>query len=141
MRLLAMAFLTIVLGQAIGPLSGDWTGDYHGITYLRLAMNDSASAPQGMMSIGNSIHVDKQGNLDEVSEASTTLVPLLDIRRTGDVLSFSYRTADGDVDKFELRLVDTNTAELTLLLSEDQRQELASDGIPLPKPFRLAKSR
>ncbi len=65
---------------------------------------------------------------------------MLDVRQNGDVLSFSYDNG-GDVDKFELRLIDTNTAELTVLIPEEARQELAADGIPLPKPFRLAKSR
>jgi len=141
MRVLSASLAAIILGQALGPFGGDWTADFHGTTYVRLALNDQAGAPQGMMSIGKSIHVDKQGNLDNVSEAAVTLVPLLDVRRSGDVLSFTFKTADGDLDKFELRLIDTATAELTLLLSDDERQELASDGIPLPKPFRLIKSR
>jgi len=141
MRLLPMALATIWLGQALGPFSGNWTADFHGTTYVRLALTDGTSTPQGMMTIGRSIQVDKQGNLESVSEAGVTLVPLLDVHRSGDVLSFSYKTADGDIDKFELRLIDSDAAELTLILSDEQRQELASDGIPLPKPFRLAKSR
>jgi hypothetical protein len=140
MRLLALAFATVFLGQPLGPYSGDWTADFRGTTYLRLALNDAAGTPRGAMSIGNSIHVDKQGNLDGVSEAALTLRPMLDVRRSGEVLSFSY-PSDNGVDLFELRLVDTNIAELTLLLPEEARQELAADGIPMPKPFRLTKSR
>jgi hypothetical protein len=141
MRLLPIALVTVMLGQPLGPFGGEWSADFHGTTYVRLALNDGGSGPQGGMNIGNSIRVDKQGNLESVSEAGGTLVPLLDVRRSGDVLSFSYKTTDGDIDKFELRLVDTTTAELALILSEDERKELASDGIPPPKPFRLVKSR
>ena len=142
MRILALAFLTVTLGQPIGPYGGDWTADFHGTTYVRLVLSDKGGAPQGAMSIGTSLHVDGQGNIDGVSEAASTLTPMLDVRRSGEVLSFSYRSGDNvDVDTFELRLIDSNTAELTLLLPEEARQELAADGIPLPKPFRLAKSR
>jgi hypothetical protein len=141
MRLLALAFVTVVLGQPLGPYSGDWTADFNGTTYLRLALNDKAGAPQGAMSICNSIKVDGQGNVDRVTEAPSTLRPMTDVRRSGNVLSFSYDDDGQNVSKFELRLIDPNTADLTLLLPEEERQQLAAEGIPLPKPFRLAKSR
>ena len=141
MRFLALAFVTVMLGQSLGPYSGDWTADFNGTTYLRLTLNDKAGAPQGAMSIGNSIQVDGQGNVDRVTEAPSTLSPMTDMRRSGNVLSFSYDDDGQDVSKFELRLIDTNTADLTLLLPEDDRQQLAAEGITLPKPFRLAKSR
>jgi hypothetical protein len=140
MRLLALAFVTLVLGQPLGPYSGDWTADFHGTTYVRLALKEEAGVPKGAMSIGTSIHVDKSGNLDGVTEAASTLTPILDVRRSGDVLAFSYKT-DADVDQFELRLIDANAAELRLILPEEAQQELAADGIPLPKPFRLSKTR
>jgi hypothetical protein len=139
MRLLALAFVTVMLGQPLGPYSGDWTADFNGTTYLRLALNDKAGAPQGEMSICKSIQVDGQGNVDRVTEAPSTLRPMTDVRRSGDVLSFSYDDDGQNVSKFELRLINPNTADLTLLLPEDERQQLAAEGIPLPKPFRLAK--
>jgi len=66
---------------------------------------------------------------------------MTDVRRSGNVLSFSSDDDGQDVAKFELRLIDPNTADLTLLLPEEERQQLAAERIPLPKPFRLAKSR
>ena len=140
MRLLALAFVAVMLGQPLGPYSGDWTADFRGTTYVRLALNDKGGAPQGAMSIGKSIQVDGQGNVERVSEAALTLGPMLDVSRSGEVLSFSYKDGD-DVDKFELRLIDASSAELTLLIPEEERKQLAAEGIPLPKPFRLAKSR
>ena len=141
MRLLALAFVTVILGQPLGPYSGDWTADFNGTTYLRLALNDKAGAPQGAISICKSIQVDGQGNVDRVTEAPSTLRPMTDVRRNDNVLSFSYDDDGQNVSKFELRLIDPNTADLTLLLPEEDRQQLAAEGIPLPKPFRLAKSR
>ena len=141
MPLLALAFVTVMLGQSVGPYTGDWTADFHGTTYLRLTLTDKAGAPQGAMSIGKSIKVDGQGNVDTVTEAPSTLRPMKDVRRIGNVLSFSYEDDAHDVSQFELRLIDTNTAELTLILPEDERQQLAAEGVSLPKPFRLAKSR
>jgi len=141
MRLLALAFVTVVLGQPLGPYSGDWTAALNGTTYLRLTLNDRAGAPQGAMSICKSIQVDGQGNVDRVTEAPSALTPMTDVRRSGNVLSFSYDDGGHDVSKFELRLIDPNTADLTVLLPEEERQQLTAEGIPLPKPFRLAKSR
>ena len=141
MRLLPLAFVTVILGQPLGPYTGDWTADFNGTTYLRLTLNDKAGAPQGAIGICNSIHVDGQGNVDRVTEAPSTLRPMTDVRRSGNVLSFSYDDDGQNVSKFELRLIDPNTADLMLLLPEDERQQLAAEGIPLPKPFRLAKSR
>ena len=142
MRLLALAFVTVMLGQSVGPYTGHWTADFHGTTYLRLTLSDKAGAPQGALSIGKSIQVDGQGNVDRVTEAPSTLSPMTDVRRSGNVLSFSYYEDGGhDVSKFELRLIDANTAELTLLIPEEERRQLAAEGTSLPKPFRLAKSR
>jgi hypothetical protein len=141
MRLLTLACVTVILGQPLVPYSGDWTAEFHGTTYVRLALNDKAGTPQGALSIGKSIQVDGQGNVDRVTEAGSTLIPVTDVRRSGNVLSFSYEKDGRDFSKFELGLIDTNTAELTLLVPEEERQQLAVEGIPLPKPFRLAKSR
>src|SRR5262245_58429050 len=102
MRALALAFVTVMVGQPLGSYSGNWTADFHGTTYVRLALRDTAGGPQGAMSIGRSIHVDAQGNVDEAAEASSTLGPIIDARRNGEVVSFSYESG-GDVDKFELR--------------------------------------
>ena len=141
MRLLTLAFATVILGQPLIPYSGDWTAEFHGTTYLRLALNDKAGTPQGALSIGKSIHVDGQGNVDRVTEAGSTLTPVTDVRRSDNVLSFFYEKDGHDSARFELRFIGTNTAELTVLLTEEERQQLAAKGIPLPKPFRLSKSR
>ena len=139
MPALAVA-LAIMLGQPFNGYRGDWTANYHGTTYVRLALTDTVGAPQGAMSIGESIHVDARGDVDGVTEAPSRLTRMFDVRWTGTVLSFSVKNGD-DVHRFELRLIDANTGELTPILPEEQRQELANDGIPLPKPFPVTKAR
>jgi hypothetical protein len=139
MPALAIA-LAIMVGQPFNGYSGDWTADYHGTTYVRLALTDTVGAPQGAMSIGESIHVDARGNVDAVTEAPSNLTRMLDVRWNGTVLSFTVKNGD-DIDRFELRLIDANTGELTPIIPEEQRQELAKEGIPLPKPFPVTKAR
>jgi hypothetical protein len=139
--MLALAIaLAIMVGQPFNGYSGDWTADYHGTTYVRLALTGTVGAPQGAMSIGESIHVDARGNVDGVTEAPSNLTPMLDVRWNGTVLSFTVKN-DDDIDRFELRLIDANTGELTPIIPEEQRQELAKEGIPLPKPFPVTKAR
>ena len=140
MTAFAVVLLAVTVGQPFNGYVGEWTADYHGTTYVRLSLGDAAGAPQGTMSIGESIHIDAQGNVDAVTEAPSTLTRMLDVRWNGAVLSFSVSTGD-DVRRFELRLIDGNTGELTPIITEEQRQDLARDGIPLPKPFRVTKAR
>ena len=140
MRTLVMAFIAIALGQPGNPLSGNWTAEYHGTTYVRLILADSPVGPQGTMSIGESIHVDDEGNVDRVTAASATLNRMLDVRWNDVVLSFAINGGD-DIDRFEFRLVDANHAELTPIISEEDRQQLAAERIPLPKPFPLTRTR
>jgi hypothetical protein len=129
-----------MVGQPFNGYSGDWTADYHGTTYVRLALTDTVGAPQGAMSIGESIHIDARGDVDSVTEAPSKLTHMLDVRWNGTVLSFTVNNGD-DVHRFELRLIDANTGELTPIIPEEQRQELAKEGIPLPKPFPVTKAR
>ena len=139
MRPFAIAFAGLVLGQPGNVLNGNWTANFQGTTYVRLAFAEGATAPQGTMGIGQSIHVDGEGNVDNVTAASSTPTRMLDIRWNDGVLSFGIN--DGpDVDRFEFRLIDANHAELAMILSEEERRQAAAEKIPLPKPFRLTKT-
>ena len=128
-----------MLGQPGNVLNGNWTANFQGTTYVRLAFAEGATAPQGTMSIGKSIHVDDEGNVDSVILGSFTPTRIRDIRWNDGVLSFGIN--DGpDVDRFEFRLIDANHAELAMVLSEEERRQAAAEQIPLPKPFRLTKT-
>jgi hypothetical protein len=139
MRAFAIAFVGLVLGQPGSALNGNWTANFQGTTYVRLTFAGGATAPQGTMSIGQSIHVDDEGNVDSVTSASSTPTRMLDMRWNDGVLSFGIN--DGpDVDRFEFRMIDANHAELAMILSEEERRQAAVEQIPLPKPFRLTKT-
>ena len=139
MRPFAIAFVGLVLAQPANVLNGNWTANFQGTTYVRLTLAEGATAPQGTMSIGQSIHVDDEGNVDNVTAASSTPTRMLDIRWNDGVLSFGIN--DGpDVDRFEFRLIDANHAELAMILSGEERRQAAAEQIPLPKPFRLTKT-
>ena len=58
MRPFAIAFVGLVLGQPGNVLNGNWTANFQGTTYVRVAFTEGATAPQGTMSIGKSIHAD-----------------------------------------------------------------------------------
>ena len=70
MRPFAIAFVGLALGQPGNVLNGNWTANFQGTTYVRVAFAEGATAPQGTMSIGKSIHVDDERNVDSVTAAS-----------------------------------------------------------------------
>ena len=139
MRAFAIAFAGLVLGQPGNAVNGNWTANFQGTTYVRLVLADGATVPQGTMSIGHTIHVGDDGNVDSVTAPSSPPTRMLDVRWNDGVLSFGIN--DGpDVDRFEFRLIDASHAELTMILSEEERRQAAAEHIPLPKPFRLTKA-
>jgi len=139
MRLFAIAFAGLVLGQPWNVLNGNWSANFQSTTYVRLGFAESATAPQGTMSIGQSIHVDDEGNIDSVTAASSTPTRMLDIRWKDGVVSFGIN--DGpDIDRFEFRLIDANHADLVVIFSAEEQRQFAAEQIPLPKPFRLTKT-
>ena len=139
MRPFALAVVGLVLGQPGNVLNGNWTANFQGSTYVSLTFAEGATVPQGTMSIGQSIHVDDDGNVDSVTAASSTPTRMFDIRWNDGVLSFG--TNDGpDVDRFDFRLIDANHAELRMIFSEEERRQFAAEKIPLPKPFPLTKT-
>ena len=54
-------------------------------------------------------------------------------------MTFSVKDVE-DTDRFELRLLENADAELRFLLNDEDREDFAASGIPLPKPIRLRKS-
>ena len=59
------------------------------------------------MSIGKSIKVDGQGNVDTVTEATSTLRPIKEVRKSGNVLSFSYE--DDSHERQQVRVATHRT--------------------------------
>ena len=136
--LLVGTMLAAAEGQAVdGPIAGVWTAQFEGRTFLKLELQIANGATTGGLSSGN-IEVDAAGAVKRAAELPRELKPIFDVTRRGSVLTFA--TKDGtDTDRFELRLLDGSSAELWFLLNEADREELAANGVPVPKPIRLTR--
>jgi hypothetical protein len=136
--LLPLAISAVALAQA-GPQSfaGTWTAEQAGQTFVRLELRLSGSTLGGQISLGD-IHVDKKGVVERAKAAPAASTPLLDVARQDGLLTFARK--DGrDTDHFQLKVIDENTAELTFILSDTDRKELAAQGIPSLAPIKLTK--
>jgi hypothetical protein len=137
---LLVAIAAVSAAQSGGTsITGSWTAQFEGRTFLRLELKTVDGTITGGMSIGN-IEVDKQGALRRVGESPRDLRPIFDVTQRASTVTFSRKdTADSTPDRFELRLLETGGAELQFLLTEADRKELAASGIPAPKPIPLTK--
>lgn len=139
MKTLALVIaLTAVSGQSGGTsVDGVWIAQFEGRTFLRLELKTVDGTTTGGLSIGN-IEVDKQGALRLVGELPRTLTPIFDVTEQPSLVTFS-RKDGSDIDRFELHVLGTGRAELRFLLSDEDREELAADGVPAPKPIALTR--
>jgi hypothetical protein len=135
MALAALALTGAQTGRP--PYVGTWTADLAGQTYVRLELNVTNGALGGRISLGN-VHVGAQGEVNQVNSVASEFTPVQDIVLRDDGLSFTRRDGD-DTDHFEMRAAADGTMQLTFVLSDDDRAELARDGVPVPKPFTLTK--
>jgi hypothetical protein len=137
---LLVAIATVSVAQTGGAsITGSWTAQFEGRTFLTLELKAVDGTITGGMKVGN-IEVDKQGALRRVGESPRDLSPIFDVtQRASTVTFFRKDTDDSTPDRFELRLLEPGRAELQLLLSDALREELAADGIPAPKPIPLTK--
>ncbi len=95
---------------------------------MRLELRLSGSTLGGQISLGD-IHVDTKGVVETAKAAPAASTPLLDVARKDGLLTFARK--DGrDTDHFQLKVIDDNTAELTFILSDADRKEMAAQGIP-----------
>ena len=133
------AVVTVLFGQ-VTPQSfvGTWAAEFKGVTYARLELQNESGSISGRVSLGG-IHVTNDGTVDEVSFPATNWTPVFDVRLSNGVLTFARKDGD-DIDRFELRLLGSD-AELTLVFTADDRERLAQEDVPLPKPFRLTPSK
>jgi len=137
--LLLVATMAAMFGGQSGAesIDGTWTAQYQGRTFVRLELRVENGSVAGGLSIGN-IQVDAQGAVSRAAEAPEHLTPIFDVATRRPTVTFACK--DGaDTDRFELRLLDGGGAELQFLLSDDDRRALASSGVAVPKPIKLAK--
>ena len=135
-----LTLTALLAGQpANQPIDGSWTATFEGRTFIRLEIKTVNAALGGGISLGN-IELDPQGVVRRVEVARPNLTPIFDVKRTAASVTFSIREGGG-TDHFELRLLEKGDAELHFVLSDEDRKELKTEGVPLPKPIRLTKTR
>ncbi len=115
---------------------GTWIAKFGGTTHGRLELRTVNGALTGGISLGN-IEVNEDGTLRHVEPAPKELSPIFDVRQRGALIVFSRKEGD-DTEKFEMEVKGTE-AELRFVLTDEIRREFASEGIPIPKPFRLTR--
>jgi len=117
--------------------AGTWTAEHAAQTFVRLELQVTGSAIGGRISLGD-VEVDKTGALKTVTDTKREATPIFDVAERGGKLTFAHK--DGrETDKFEMKLIDATTAELALVITEDMRKEMASEGITDFKPFTLKR--
>jgi hypothetical protein len=137
---IAIALATVILaGGQGGPESyaGTWTADLAGQTFVRLELKVANGALGGRISLGN-IHVDAEGEIDLVNSVARNFTPVDDLVLGADSVSFTRKDGD-DTDHFELHVAPDGSVRLTFVPTEEDRAELAREGIPVPKPIVLKK--
>jgi len=139
MKTLALSIALAAASAQSGGTSaeGTWIAQFEGRTFLKLELKTVDGTTSGGLSIGN-IEVDKLGALRRVGELPPTLTPIFDVTEQPSLVTFS-RKDGSDTDRFELHVLGAGRAELRFLLSDEDRQELAADGIPVPKPIALTR--
>ena len=85
------------------------------------------------------MHLNDQGEIDKVLEPASDFIALFNVTFRVGVLRFARKDGD-DTDRFELR-VTGDTAELTLVVTDEFRQELKDNGLPVPKPIKLTRTK
>ena len=136
---LAMTVGQAPASQAPGQTyAGTWIAELTGTTYIRLELEGAAGALRGRISLGNITGLDAQGQVIKAEPAPRELTPIFDVTLRTTSLAFSHKNGN-DMDRFEMRLVGNEAADLLFILTDEDRKELAADGLPDPKPFRLKK--
>ena len=132
------AIAALSASQSGGPITGSWTAQFEGRTFLRLELKTENEMITGGICLGHSLEVDSQGAVRRTDEAPLVLTPIFDVKRRASTLTFS-RQDGASTDRFEVRLLDDGGAELRFLLDEEDVRELAASGVPPPKPIHLTK--
>jgi hypothetical protein len=135
--LLLAAVVSLIPQSALQPFDGTWTADVQGRPLVRLELHASGGALTGRIQLAD-IHVDSTGAVESVNSGLSAPAPLFDVIVKGGTATFT-RHDDADVDPFELVLTADGRAELRLIPTDEMREELARDGIPVPKPFALVR--
>jgi len=138
MSLVMLALAVSLTANQTGrqAFAGTWIATHGGTTFVRLELRVLENGIEGTIGLGN-IHVDRTGVVDEVTGAPGNLKPIFDVTLKDSTLSFASKD-EHDTDRFEVVLTGAD-AEIRFVFSDLDRQALAAEGVPVPKPIRLTK--
>jgi len=137
---MAVAITALSVGQpASGQIAGSWTAEFEGRTFVRLDIKTVNGAIAGGLSLGN-FEVDPQGVVRRADAAPLKLTPIFNATLKGSTLTF-FRKDDRDTDQFELHWLENGAVDLRFILNDEDRRQLAANGVPVPRPIRLAMQR
>lgn len=134
---LLIAGVLVFAQSGAATFAGTWTADLGGKAFVRLEIQETNGRVAGRISLAD-IHVNTEGVVDTVLTDARGFTPIFDIQLQDGMLSFARKDGD-DIDRFELREVGGAT-ELAFVPSAADRETLAREGVPLPKPIRLTKA-
>jgi hypothetical protein len=113
---------------------GSWVAEFNGSPFISLNLQMANGTMTGHISYSD-MHVDDKGVVDRTGPMHEPK-PVIDVAVVGSALTFTNKD-DDDTNHYEMRLVDATTAELRLVLTDAEKEEIAADGIHLPAPIRL----
>ena len=128
--------LALSLGQSLESFRGTWIAEFDGTTFVRLELDVAGGVLGGRIALGH-MEVDADGRVKAAREAANRPAPIFDVVIRDSTLSFSQKDGN-DTNRFEMHL-KAGEAELRFILDEDTLEELADDGIAVPKPVRLKR--
>jgi hypothetical protein len=135
--ILAAAVAAVLAQSPNQRYAGTWVAERSGQTYVKLELSVAGGALTGRISLAD-IQVDKTGQVSAITSALSDTTALFDFAERDSVLSFARKEGD-DPDRFTMRVVGDAAAELQFLPSEEDRRELAEEGIALPAPMPLKR--
>ena len=137
--LLALTFAFFPLQPIPAAAAGTWVAERNGTVYVRLELRVTDGALSAGLATGD-VQFDDKGEVKNAAPAPAKLTPITDLTATGSDVSF-VRHQGNDTERFRLRVVSDDRAELQFLPDEDMLEELKEMGIPAPKPFALRRVR
>lgn len=137
--LLALTCGVFPLQPGLTGIAGTWVAERAGTVFVRLEIRVTDGALSAGLGTGD-VQFDEKGDVKDASPVPAKLTPLTDLAVTGMDVSF-VRLEGNDTERFQLRVLSEDRAELRFLPDEDMLEELKEMGIPAPKPFALRKLR
>ena len=135
--ILAVGFVLAIAQTGAQQFAGNWTAALDGTIYAQLELQAANGTLAGRISLGD-IHVNADGVVDDVSRPARDFTPIFDVRMENGVVSFARKDGD-DTDHFEMRILDGDV-RLAFIPTAEDRETLAREGVPLPKPMRLVRA-